>query len=157
MYPNCCPPALLLVYSSYMPSFNLHYPYIFLAAAACMGVGFLWYSPALFGKPWSALMGFTDKALKAAQSKMGPLYGLSFVGSLLTAYVLALAVNFVGAASYTAGAGLGFWVWLGFIFPVQLTGEVFSTRPFSPKLLAINTGYQLTCLLVMGALLAVWV
>lgn len=88
---------------------------------------------------------------------MGPLYGLSFVGSLLTAYVLALAVNFTGAADFAAGAGTGFWVWLGFVFPVQLTGEIFNPRPFSPKLLAINTGYQLTCLLIMGALLARWV
>lgn len=140
-----------------MPPFALNYLVVFLAAVSNMVLGFLWYSPSLFGKTWSKLMGYTDKSLKDAQTKMGPLYGLSFVGALLTSYVLGLLVNYMGAADFTSGAGVGFWAWLGLVFPVQLTGEIFSNKPFQPKLLAINTGYQLVALLIMGAILARWV
>jgi hypothetical protein len=37
---------------------------------------------------------------------------------------------------------------------VQLTNAVFSKQP--GKLYAINTGYQLACYLVMGAILGAW-
>ena len=70
-----------------MPPFNLHYSVIFIGAIVNLLVGFVWYSPALFGKPWSAFMGYSPKSLKDAQAKMGPLYGLSFVAALLMAYV----------------------------------------------------------------------
>jgi hypothetical protein len=37
---------------------------------------------------------------------------------------------------------------------VQFTGALFAKQ--SMKLFAINTGYQLVCYLVMGAILAAW-
>jgi len=49
---------------------------------------------------------------------------------------------------------LGFHVWLGFVATVQLTGALFAKQ--SMKLFAINTGYQLVCYLVMGAILTAW-
>jgi hypothetical protein len=45
-------------------------------------------------------------------------------------------------------------VWLGFVTTVQLTNSLFSRQP--ARLYAINTGYQLVCYVVMGAILAVW-
>jgi len=66
---------------------NVNLVHVVIAAIASMVVGALWYSPALFGKPWSAFMGYSPKSLKDAQAKMGPLYGLSFVAALLMAYV----------------------------------------------------------------------
>ena len=49
---------------------------------------------------------------------------------------------------------VGFAVWLGFVTTVQLTSVLFAKQPL--KLYLINTGYQLVCYLVMGAILAVW-
>lgn len=120
---------------------------IILAAAASMGLGFLWYSPVLFGKTWSRLMGFTKESMKEAQAKMGPMYTLSAVGALLTAYVL---VRFGPPVPVFQVI----WIWLGFVFPVQLTGEIFSGKKFQPALLAINTGYQLASLLIMALILS---
>jgi hypothetical protein len=51
------------------------------------------------------------------------------------------------------GMKVGFAMWLGFVATVQLTDTLFGRKPF--KLFLINTGYQLTCYLVMGAILAV--
>jgi hypothetical protein len=52
------------------------------------------------------------------------------------------------------GLSLGFHVWLGCVATVQFTGALFMKQ--SMKLFAIDTGYQLVCYLVMGAILAVW-
>jgi hypothetical protein len=57
------------------------------AAVATMLIGFLWYSPALFAKPWMLAMGYDpeDKARIAEMQKTaGPKYGISFLASLLS-------------------------------------------------------------------------
>jgi surface polysaccharide O-acyltransferase-like enzyme len=127
------------------------------AAIATMVLGFLWYSPLLFAKPWTVAMGYdlNDKAKMDEMRKgAGKLYGITFVASLLSAFVLAkiIDVTTVNAALY--GMKIGFAVWLGFVTTVQLTSTLFKKRPI--KLYLIDTGYQLVCYLVMGAILAKW-
>ena len=125
---------------------------VLLAGIVSMIVGFLWYSYALFAKPWMKLMGYTKESMKVEQKKMGPMYGVSFVLSLLTAYVLShvmgLSQNFYQQSDLLAGVGSAFWMWLGFVMPVQATDVIFGGKKW--KLFAINTGYQLASLLAMG-------
>ncbi len=131
------------------------YVAVLLAGIASMVVGFLWYSPSFFGKPWMALMGYTTKSLEAAKKEMGKIYALSFVASLLMAYVLShvmtLSMNFFEYEALSTGLMSAFWMWLGFIAPVQLTDVLYGKKNL--KLYAINTGYQLASLLTMGAVL----
>jgi len=130
---------------------------VLVAAVATMILGFLWYSPLLFAKPWTVAMGYdpNDKAkMEEMRKGAGKLYGITFVASLLSAFVLAkiIDVTTVNAALY--GMKIGFAVWLGFVTTVQLTSTLFKKRPI--KLYLIDTGYQLVCYLVMGAILARW-
>jgi hypothetical protein len=143
---------------------------VLVCAVAAMIVGFLWYSPALFAKPWVKEMGY-DMNDTAAMAKMkksaGPAYAASFVGSLVTAAVLAKLLNALSrhgdtlpyhpvalAQPWMYGVKVALFVWLGFVATVQLTGVLFANQ--SAKLFAINTGYQFVCYAVMGAILAVW-
>jgi hypothetical protein len=129
---------------------------VLLAAIVSMVVGFLWYSPMLFGKPWAKLMGFTAESLKKAQKTMGPMYALSFVAALVTAYVLShvmtLSENTFHYARMATGVSTAFWVWLGFVAPVQLTDVIFGGKKWN--LFFINSGYQLASLVVMGVALS---
>ena len=133
-------------------------PWAVLAAAiATMVVGFLWYSPLLFARPWMRLMGYDpdDKAKVAEMQKgAGKLYGLSFVASIVPAVVLAKIIDITSVNTILYGMKVGFAVWLGFVATVQLTGALFGKQP--TKLFLINTGYQLVCYLVMGGMLAKW-
>jgi hypothetical protein len=127
------------------------------AAIATMVLGFLWYSPLLFARPWMRAMGYDpdDKARLADMRKgAGVMYIGAMLASLLSAFVLAkvIEITTVNAALY--GMKVGFAVWVGFVTTVQFTAFLFERRPF--KLYAINTGYQLVCYLAMGAILAVW-
>ena len=59
---------------------------VLVCGVAAMAVGFLWYSPLLFAKPWVKEMGYdmNDKAKTDEMRKTaGPAYSASFVGSLL--------------------------------------------------------------------------
>jgi surface polysaccharide O-acyltransferase-like enzyme len=130
---------------------------VLVAAVASMVVGFLWYSPFLFARPWMLAMGY-DPDNKAKLDEMrksaGKSYALSFVASLVAAFVLGKIIDVATVDSALYGMKIGFAVWLGFVTTVQLTAKLFGNQP--TKLYLINTGYQLVCYLVMGAILAVW-
>ena len=120
-----------------------------LAGVATMVIGFLWYSPLLFARPWMVAMGYDpdDKArIAEMQKSAGPMYGISLLASLISAFVLAKVL--VGMTIYSAlyGMKIGFAVWLAFVATVQLTDKMFGQRPM--KLFLINTGYQLVCYVV---------
>ena len=128
-----------------------------LAAVATMIVGFLWYSPLLFAKPWMLAMGYDpeDKAKLAEMQKgAGVMYSIALVASLVSAFVLAKILVGMTIASSLYGMKVGFAVWLAFVATVQLTDKLFGQRP--TKLFLINTGYQLVCYVVMGAILGKW-
>lgn len=130
---------------------------VLVAALSTMVVGFLWYSPVLFARPWMKLMGFDpdDKAKTAELRKSaGPSYAMSLVASILSAAVLAKVIQIATVNSPLYGMKIGLAVWLGFVTTVQLTNALFSRQP--ARLYAINTGYQLVCYVVMGAILTAW-
>jgi hypothetical protein len=78
----------------------------------------------------------------------------SFVLDLVLSLVLAHVVYWSGAATYGWGAFIGFLMWLGFFAAPSLPQGIYEGRPF--KLFAINQGYWLVGLMIVGALLAVW-
>jgi Protein of unknown function (DUF1761) len=130
---------------------------VLVAAISTMIVGFLWYSPILFAKPWMREMGYDpdDKAkIQQMQKSAGPAYAGSFVASLISAFVLALVFHWMRVGDLHAGLGTAFHVWLGLVATVHFTDMLFQKK--SLKLFAINTGYQLLCYLAMGAILATW-
>lgn len=130
----------------------VNYTAVLLAGVASMAVGFFWYSPAAFAKPWMKLKGYTKESLKVEQAKMGKFYAISFAMSLLMAYMLAhvafFSDYFFGQGLLSAALSSGFFSWLGFVFPVQVTAQIFGEKKW--KLLAIDTGYQLVAMLVMA-------
>lgn len=131
---------------------------VLLAAVASMGVGFLWYSPIVLGNQWMKLKGYTKDSLQKAQKEMGKLYALSFAVALITAFVLShvmtMSENFYGYPKLQTGLHTAFWMWLGFIMPVQMTATIFGDKKWA--LFKIDTGYQLVSTIVMGAVLGLF-
>jgi len=130
---------------------------VLVAAVATMVIGFIWYSPFVFARPWMRAMGYDpeDKAKLAEMQKgAGRMYVGSFVASLVSAFVLGKFIEITTVSTAPYGMKVGFAIWLGFVTTVQFTAFVFERKPF--RLYAINTGYQLVCYLAMGAILAVW-
>lgn len=131
---------------------EVNYLAILVAGVVSMAVGFLWYGPMLFGKPWMKLMGHTEEGMKKAQKEMGKTYAISFALTLIMAYVLfhvmTLSENFFHYGRLETGCITAFWMWFGFVMPVQATDTLFGGK--RKKLVAINAGYQLVSLLAMG-------
>src|ERR1700751_5699541 len=101
------------------------------SAVACMAIGFLWYSPFFFSKPWIIAMGYDpeDKArISEMQKKAGPSYGISFLASLLSAFVLGKIIFHLAISTALYGMKVGFAVWAAFVMTVQLTDKLFGDR-----------------------------
>jgi len=82
-------------------------------------------------------------------------HGLRSRCSLLSAFLLGKIIYGLTINSALYGMKVGFAVWLAFVMTVQLTDKLFTNRPM--KLFLINTGYQLACYRVMGAILGKYV
>lgn len=124
---------------------------ILVSALILWFLGAAWYSPALFAKPWMNALGIVPGG-----EKKGLLFGMisSFIGDIILAFVLWHMVSWAEAATWGAGAFIGFLCWLGFIAAPAFPQGIYERRP--TKLFLINTGYWLVGLLIIGALLAVW-
>lgn len=127
---------------------------VLLAAVASMVVGFIYYSPMLFGNKWMKLSGINPN--KSQMKSMGKYYAFSFVLALITAYVLYhfifLAETFFGMDPLMTAIITSVWAWIGFAMPVQATGEIFGHKKWG--LFGLNTGYQLVSILAMGIVIA---
>src|SRR4051812_43239778 len=109
-----------------MHFYALNWGAIFVSAIASMVIGFLWYSPILFAKPWMRLMGVkcdTPEEKAAMQKEAGPMYGQAFLMSLISAIFLALVITrmLVPSEDLLRGLKISFGVWLGFVMTVQYT------------------------------------
>ncbi len=125
---------------------------VLVSAVILWVLGAVWYSPALFAKPWMAALRITPDPAK----KKGLLAGMiaSFIGDFILAFVLDHLVLWANAGSWRGGSFIGFLVWLGFFAAPNFPQGIYESRPF--KLFAINNGYWLVGLVIIGILLAVW-
>jgi len=137
-----------------MPSAHINLLAVITAAVATFALGAAWYSPALFGKVWMQVHGYTPEKMAVMQKSAVKAYGVSFVCYLVMAFVLAHFVDYTGTAGVAQGLWLGFLAWLGFAATIGLTANMFSEQPLAAYLL--DAGYQLAYLLIMGLILAVW-
>lgn len=135
-----------------MPSLvDVNWLAVVVAVVSNMVVGALWYSNILFAKEWTALIGLKESDLKNS-AVTG--YLIAVVLGIIQATFVSFLVSSMGATNAIDGALVGIMIWFGFVGPATLVTAVFSqTRK---KLWAINYGYHLVTLTIMGALIAAW-
>jgi hypothetical protein len=130
-----------------MPINQINWLAVIIGGLIPMGVGMLWYSPMLFAKKWMSLVGKTEKEIR--EQGVTKAYALSFVTSLIMAFVLEYFVMYTGSFTVSSGIKLGFIIWAGFIATASYSSVLFEGRPNA--LYMINAGYYLVSLLIMGA------
>lgn len=135
---------------------HINYLAILVSALIMFGLGALWYSPVMFAKPWLASLGKTEEQLQEdAQKRSMPLtFGLSFVAYFMMAFVISHVIDYAAAKTISDGLRTGFWLWIGLVATTTLVLSLFESR--SLCLYAIDMGYHLIGMLIMGGILAVW-
>lgn len=135
----------------------ISFPEINLLAILCCAIllwilGAAWYSPALFAKEWMRLLEITREPGR----RDGLLLGMtaSFFGDFVISFILANIIVWAHIATFARGTVIGVLMWIGFIAAPNLPQGLYEKRPF--KLFAINSGYWLLGLAIVGGILAVW-
>ena len=98
---------------------EVDYTLVGLATLAQFIAGALWYSPLIFGKWWMEIMesaNMSKEELQKMQKEMMPFYGLQFLLTLFSTFALA---NFMAYATNLGIYHAAFWIWIGFMGPLQ--------------------------------------
>jgi ABC-type antimicrobial peptide transport system permease subunit len=123
---------------------------ILVAAIAKFAIGAVWYAP-LFGRQWRELQGIPEGS---PPDGMVQAMVVQIVTDLVMAYILVRFIIYYGSADLLSGAFVGVMAWFGFVITIMVGAIFYERRP--PMLVAINGGYQLLGLAVMGAILGAW-
>lgn len=132
---------------------TINYLALFISAVAAFIIGFIWYG-FLFKKLWVEGHAFSE-AKAAALQKTFPIAGaVSFVGYLVTAYILCLLLSYMNITDVQNALRVTFLLWLGFPAVIGLMNAMYSGQ--SLIVYAIDTSYQLVYMLVTAIILTVW-
>ncbi|MFT5848378.1 MAG: hypothetical protein ACJARX_002176 [Psychroserpens sp.] len=156
---------------------EFNYLAIVVAAVVPMVLGFVWYNPKVFGITWMREAEMTEVKMKGGN--MAIIFGVSFLLALLLAFfsnflvvhelgVLGLTEgNLEGATTqafleefegswrtFKHGALHGAIAGVMFALPIIGINSLFERKSF--KYIAINAGYWIVCLTIMGSIISGW-
>lgn len=125
---------------------------VLIGAVVYFVLGALWYSNALFAKPWMEGQDITPDTID--RSGMAASMVMTFVLELASVFVLAVALQSMGIASWLTGAFAGLVLGVGIGFVPLAVSAVYENRPMS--LLWINGGYHVASMTIAGFVLGIW-
>jgi hypothetical protein len=125
---------------------------ILVSAVILWILGAIWFSPALFSKPWMEMIGVKREPGKKDGLALG--MTASFIGDLVLSFILATIIMWSNQTGFAHGCVVGVLIWIGFFAAPNLPQGLYEKRPF--KLFAITSGYWLVGLFIVGGLLASW-
>ena len=153
---------------------------LFGASIVPLIVGFIWYHEKLFGKAWMRASGVTPEAAQSAN--MALIFGITFIFSIMLAFILhGMVIHQYAIYSLVAdmtpdqqeplvkdfndkfgtlyrtfkhGAFHGVLLGLFFVLPVLGTNALFERKGF--RYIAINAGYWIVSLAIMGGVICQW-
>ena len=132
---------------------DVNYLAVLVCGIIAMGLGALWYSPMLLGKMWLLAV---DKSEEELKENFNPVkaYSVSFIAHLVTAYILARIMSFVGATTPEEGVRIAFMAWIGFTATTLTISMIFEGKTF--KQFVVDGGYHLIVFIVYGLVLGAW-
>lgn len=152
---------------------------LIMAAAALVPlvIGFVWYNPKVFGNAWMAASEMTEEKMKGAN--MALIFGLTFVFSFFLAFALNGMVNHVNGfvsmmmdnpdpaapdflkegiekygnsyRTFKHGVLHGVLAGIAVALPVLGVNALFERKGF--KYIAINVGFWIVCMALMGGII----
>ncbi|MFK6999738.1 DUF1761 domain-containing protein [Flavobacterium oreochromis] len=150
---------------------------IIVASLVTLLTGFIWYNPKIFGTIWMLEAGITEEKMK--KGNMIKIFSLTLFYSFLLSFIIAPAVNHeIGAMqaaggnandaalidflkihhgrflSFKHGALHGSMLGIFFALPIIAINSLFEQKSW--KYIAINAGYWILSLGIMGAIICGW-
>jgi hypothetical protein len=135
-----------------MSKVRLNWVAILVAAIASFIFEALWFS--VFLNEWLAGIGRTHEWLMSSGMSPALQYGVAILCAVIAAAVLSLCIQASGEHNARRGVLVGVIVWLGFVATSWATEYIFEVRTL--QIYAINAGFWLFDLMLIGAIVGVW-
>ena len=135
---------------------NVDFIAVIVAAIASFAIGWAWHSPMLFGREWMEGSGKSpaDLGREKQNMNMGGSFAVQFVLSLVTAYALAVLINYLHLTSVASAIKLSLLVSIGFMATLRYGGVLWMGT--SKKLFTIAAGNDIVNTAVMSVILTLW-
>ncbi len=135
-----------------MSNIRLNWVAILVAAIASFLFEALWFS--LFMKQWLAGIGRTMQWLVASGINPAVQYATALLAAIIAAAVLSICIQASGEQTARRGIFCGALIWFGFLATSWATEYIFEVR--SLLIYAINAGFWLFDLMLIGAIVGAW-
>ncbi len=124
---------------------------VLIASIATFIFGSLWYT-VLFGKKWSALMGFSEADMAEAkkESMAGKMF-IMFINNVISATALYMITQFLPVDTFMAFFSTVLLIWLGFSFPEYLGPYLWERKPI--QLVYLNVSYAILNALLLSLII----
>ncbi|MEI7709579.1 MAG: DUF1761 domain-containing protein [bacterium] len=135
---------------------QVNYCLVLVSSVAGFVLGALWYSPLLFGKIWMEIMECTNippEEMKKMQKEMMPFYALQLFLAFFTTVSFANLVPYVTAFSIYH---LAFWIWIGFMAPIQIGCVIWANtkKKYWLKQILVMISFQLAVMMLTAWILS---
>ncbi|MBI3133790.1 MAG: DUF1761 domain-containing protein [Bacteroidetes bacterium] len=127
---------------------------VVVATLASFALGALWYS-LLFKNTWIREVGMSEEAMKQG-ANMAKIFGTCLVLTAVMAFGMAMLIQGHGAGMINWKEGMLHGLFIGVCFVAASTGINYLYQRKSFLLWAIDAGYQVAFLVLMGAILGAW-
>lgn len=131
---------------------GLNYIAVAVATFIHVGIGSWWYSPAGFGKKWTKLTGVD--IMKSPKDETQKAIMAVFVGAIVQAIVLAIAINSLNANTLLEGLITGLVLWIGFVGAASIGDALYSRRGWG--FWWLNASFFMIVMLINSAMFAIW-
>lgn len=113
-----------------MLKFDLNWAHIVVLALANFALGWAWYSPLLFAKPWMKALKISPDRMKdpEAMKDFPKLMGAAALTAALLSLASLVLVQSLGAVTAQQGLGIGIFAGL-FLVAAHESGSLFEGRP----------------------------
>ena len=125
---------------------------IAVAAIASFLFEAVWYS--IFLQKWLDGIDRTREWLMSQGVSEAVQFGTALVAAAVIATSISCVVQLTGPQTALRGIRVAVMLWLGFVVTTWATEYIFEVRPLS--LFAINTGFWLLGMILMGAIVGGW-
>jgi hypothetical protein len=131
---------------------------VLVAAIAAYLVGWAWYSPILWQKPWMEARGKTKEDMKSGMSEMPKVMLYGFVNTLLMSFVIAVFLVLTSPTTLMGSLQVALLLCFGFVVTVKFNDLLYTNNPphwgkRAQLLFLIDVGYQIALFIVVAAIL----
>lgn len=130
----------------------VNYLALLAATVVAMIIGYLWYSPFIFGRQWMRLRGVDPSSMRGGMP-MNELL-VEIISTLITMYVLDIFLVAFGAHTFRPIILLSLLIWLGFYITTYLSEVLWEKKPFGVFL--INASQRLVTLILAMLIMGLW-